>query len=497
MTGGFGPIGDVIRTALRRYPDRRAFVCGSQELSYAEAESLIARVIGLLRDNGVHAGDTVVQVRCNDPLQWLVAAACFVAGFRSTSLPPDAARLRAARPAAVLVGAALTAQLAEARDADPSVRWWCDGDVPGWRDLHAELDRRVEARVPMSAPAESVVRLAYTSRGVKPVELSSGALCAVSTLTLAQLDWPPAPRVLCPEQVSGGFGNMVVPTLVRGGTFIMLERFDVGALLDVVRRERPDVLLLMPPSLRALLSHPDVREADWSSLRLLCYSGAVLRPDEIDRAHDVFGPVLCGIFGQVEVPKTIAMATPSDHLSTDPRRRTSLGLPYPGMSVEIQDGQGRAVARGVAGELCVRGPTLMTGYATTAAVADPFRHGWLRTGDVCRMDEDGYLHYRNRLEDVLTVGAELVCPADLEDLVRSTVGHPAAVVKVGPDAVTVFVAGAPGDAVLRQARDALAGSRVRIAGVTGVDRLPVDAMGRVDRAALRMAPGGGSGGGHE
>lgn len=343
-------IGRLVLDALRAHPDRVAFEHAGTALSYRDAETTVLGLVALLAK--LPPEDTVVQVRPNDPLQWLVNAACYVAGRRSAGIAPGtpdlADRLGRLGPATVL----------------------SDVDVPA-------PGGPVEV-----APADAVVRLGFT-RGtmgqVKGVELTSGALGAVATMLRDTLPWPDRPRVLCPEPVSGGFGNLVAPTLSLGGTFIIPERSDVDGLLAAADEHRPSVLLLMPPTFRALLDHP--RTVDWSGLDLLVYSGTSLTGDEIDRAHARFGPVLCQVFGQVEVPKTIAYSTPADHHGP---HRSSLGRPFPGIEIRVDD----------AGELWVRGPNIARSYAFPPG--SPVRDGWLRTGDRCRV-EDGYLYHEGRL----------------------------------------------------------------------------------------------------
>ncbi len=343
-------IGELVLDALRAHPDRVAFEHAGTALSYRDAETTVLGLVELLAK--LPPEDTVVQVRPNDPSQWLVNAACYVAGRRSAGIVPG------------------TPDLAErlARIGPATVLSEVDVPAPGGP---------VEV-----APADAVVRLGFT-RGtmgqVKGVELTSGALGAVATMLRDTLPWPDRPRVLCPEPVSGGFGNLVAPTLLLGGTFIIPERSDVDGLLDAVVAHRPTVLLLMPPTFRALLDHP--RAVDWSGLELLVYSGTSLTGDEIDRAHARFGSVLCQVFGQVEVPKTIAYSTPADHLGP---HRSSLGRPFPGTEIRVDE----------TGELWVRGPNIAHSYAFPPG--SPVRDGWLRTGDRCRV-EDGYLYHEGRV----------------------------------------------------------------------------------------------------
>jgi acyl-coenzyme A synthetase/AMP-(fatty) acid ligase len=346
------PIGRLVLDALPTHPDRVAFEHAGTALSYRDAETTVLGLVELLAK--LPPEDTVVQVRPNDPLQWLLNAACYVAGRRSAGIPPGtpdlADRLARIGPATVL----------------------------------SEVEVPAPGGPVEVASADTVVRLGFT-RGttgpVKGVELTSGALGAVATMLRDTLPWPDQPRVLCPEQVSGGFGNLVAPTLLLGGTFVIPERSDVDALLDAVVAYRPTVLLVMPPTFRALLDHSRAAGIDWSSLELLVYSGTSLTGDEIDRAHALFGEVLCQVFGQVEVPKTIAYSTPADHLGP---RRSSLGRPFPGTEIRIDQ----------AGELLVRGPNIARAYAFPSG--SPVRDGWLRTGDLCRI-EDGYLYHLGRV----------------------------------------------------------------------------------------------------
>ncbi|GAB3467428.1 AMP-binding protein [Actinophytocola sediminis] len=352
------PVGELVLRALRAHPDRIAFRHGETALSYRDAQELVSGLVELLDQ------DTVVQVRRNDPLQWLVTAACYVAGHRSAGIAP---------------GTLTDAELAErlARIGPAQVLTDTDLAVP------------VPSGHPVAvAPADTVVRLAFTSGTTGPakgVELTSGALGAVATMLRDTLPWPARPRVLCPELVSGGFGNMVVPTLLSGGTFTIPEKSGVDGLLAAARATRPTVLLLMPPGLRAVLDHPGAADVDWSDLGLVVYSGTTLTGEEIDRAHALFGEVLCQVFGQVEVPKTIAWSAPADHLGP---HRSSLGRPFPGIEVRVDAPPGQA------GELCVRGPNTARAYAFPPG--SPVRDGWLRTGDVCRLD-DGHLYHLGRV----------------------------------------------------------------------------------------------------
>ncbi|UMP06887.1 class I adenylate-forming enzyme family protein [Amycolatopsis sp. EV170708-02-1] len=412
------PIGELVLDALRAHPHRVAFVHAGTALSYRDTEERVLGLVELLAK--LPPGDTVVQIRRNDPLQWLVNAACYVAGCRSAAIPP---------------GTLSEAGIAERLDLIGAATVLTDVDIPAPGGPVAV------------ASADTVVRLAFTSGTtgpVKGVELSSGALGAVAIMLRDTLPWPDHPRVLCPEPVSGGFGNMVAPTLSLGGTFIIPERSDVDSVLDAVIEYHPTVLMMMPPVLRAVLNHPRSGGVDWSDVTLVIYSGASLTSDEVDRAHVLFGEVLCQVFGQVEVPKTIAWSSPADHGGD---RRSSLGRPFPGTEIRISGPDGTPLPAGHAGELWVRGPNTASSYAFPPG--SPVHDGWLRTGDVCRFDDDGYLHYVDRVQHVLRVGGAYVCPADIEAEILARTGRPIGVLAAGPETVRFVPGGLPRDVMGR------------------------------------------------
>ncbi|WP_156096207.1 class I adenylate-forming enzyme family protein [Amycolatopsis jejuensis] len=346
-------------------------------------------------------------MRPNDPLQWLVNAGCYVAGRRSAALPPGSEVDPRIGPALVL-----------------------SADVP-----IGEAPDSVAV-----APSDAVVRLAFTSGMTGPakgVELTSGALGAVALALRDTLPWPERPQVLCAESVSGGFGNMVLPTFLLGGSFALPDEPGVDSFLDAVVAGRPTVLMMMPPILRAVLNHPRADSVDWSSVELVVYSGASLESSEVDRAHAVFGEVLCQVFGQVEVPKTIAYSTPADHRG---ERRSALGRPFPGTEIRLCGPSGTEVPAGQAGELWVRGPTIARSYAFPAG--SPVHDGWLRTGDVCRMDSAGYLYYVDRVQYAIPLGDSYLCPSDLEERVFSLTGQVVSAATTEDSSVR-FVPGAP------------------------------------------------------
>jgi len=395
------PIGELLVRALAREPEAVAFIAGERHIRYADCAQAISQAVDRLDGLGLRSGDTVAQLAGNRPEPWFVTAACYLMGLRSVAIPADvgtAAELASfldfveARVLVLDGPVGLEARQAVAHgfshDAGGSLPWfWSAAPATG--------------RLRNRAGPEDIVRLAFTRGSTGPrkgVLLSARALSATALVNLADGEWPAQPKVLCPEPLSGGFGNFVVPTLLRGGTLVLQDGFAAGRFVEALARHRPTVALLFPDSLRRLLPAPHARGVDGCSLQLLVYSGGSLTDEEIGRAHRLFGPVLCQVHGQTECPKAFSLLRRSDHASERAETRRSLGVPCTGMAAAILREDMSECAPGEAGELCVRGPALASGYwRQPGLTAHAFRGGWWHSGDRCRFDERGYLHFVERL----------------------------------------------------------------------------------------------------
>jgi fatty-acyl-CoA synthase len=219
-----------------------------------------------------------------------------------------------------------------------------------------------------------------------------------------------------------------------------------------------------------------------------------MSPSRVQEAIALFGPVLNQAYGQTEAPSCITLLRKADHLS-DPHRLLSCGLPYAGLTLALLDETGEPVPPGAVGEVCVRGPHVMSGYwKQPGETTEAFKHGWLHTGDLASADKDGYVYLIDRKKDVIISGGFNVYPKAVEDTLMS---HPAvaiaAVVGV-PDpkwgeAVKAFVVLRPG----ATADAAALLSHVRVVkgavntpkSLEFVEGLPLTPLGKPDKKALR------------
>ncbi len=270
---------------------------------------------------------------------------------------------------------------------------------------------------------------------------------------------------------------------------VLLRWFDADAFLSLIAEHRLQQTAVVPSMLQALLAKP-LEDYDLASLRYMSCGASPLAPD-VERAFVSRVPSVSirQGYGLTETAALVA-STPAGR-----ERPGSVGLPVPGCTVEIQDPDGAALAAGEVGEVCVRSPGLMQGYWRAPEVtAEAIRDGWLHTGDVGRLDDDGYLYIVDRIKDLIIRGGFNVYPRDVED---ALVEHPdvqmAGVVGV-PSArhgeeVVAFVSLA-GDSALT-AEALIDWSRERIGGykyprqIHLVDAIPLTPVGKVDRKALR------------
>jgi fatty-acyl-CoA synthase len=493
-----GPmVGEMIVTALHRYPGRVAFVSGGRTVTYTELAHAIGRAQAWLDRLDLPEGAAVIQFSRNCVEQFVLMAACYLGGYRSVTLqsglhPVDVQARQVARclPGIVVADVAHADRvraIAARLDHAPRLVWVDAGDPGGYAwETGADGPWPEHRAVP-----ETVVRIGFTSGTTtgepKGVLLSSRALGALTLANLADGDWPADPCVLCTEAIAGGFGNMIMPTLVRGGRFIVAEG-GAEAWFDAVERWRPNAAFLMPWSVRQVVDHPRAAGADLSGLKLIGYSGAVLPDAVMDRALALFGPVLSQIYGQTEFPKALAVLTQADHRDGDRQRLRSLGQAYSGTSLALFDDAGDPVAPGAVGELCARGPAVFSGY-----LADPdrtgaaWRDGWYRTGDLCRCDGHGYLHFVDRRDDRIAVPAGWLLPGAIERDLRAVPAVRDAAVLGAAGAVAVLLAGGDGDQAVASAAVATLRRHgyhgpVRIAWVPAV---PWSIIGRLDRRAVR------------
>jgi acyl-CoA synthetase (AMP-forming)/AMP-acid ligase II len=199
-------------------------------------------------------------------------------------------------------------------------------------------------------------------------------------------------------------------------------------MLGAIPKYRVTEIFLPPTVIYRLLDIPDLqKKVDFSSLRYFLYGAAPMSVEKLKQAIEVFGPVMAGGYGQTEAPGAISTMPPNEHLRggkvASDARLSSVGRPNPLVKVEIMSDDNQILERGQSGEICVRGDLVMKGYyKDPVKTAEAIIDGWLHTGDVGHIDEEGFLHITDRKKDMIISGGFNVYPSQVEQVIWA---HPA------------------------------------------------------------------------
>jgi fatty-acyl-CoA synthase len=210
----------------------------------------------------------------------------------------------------------------------------------------------------------------------------------------------------------GGTICGLVTTLSFGGTYTVIERFAPQVVMRILKETRPALVALVPTMLIDVLALPGVSAADFACVRTVISGATAVDPGLIDDVERRLGVTIMVAYGQSEAT-AMTSSSPDDTAFV---RTQTLGRCLPGRDYMVCDNTGQIVATGEVGELCVRGPLTMSGYLRADGSLDPARDelGWLHTGDLVSMDDDGVLSFRGRIREVIIRGGLNIYPAEVE-----------------------------------------------------------------------------------
>jgi long-chain acyl-CoA synthetase len=279
---------------------------------------------------------------------------------------------------------------------------------------------------PLAREGDDLAWLFYTSGTTgrpKGVMLSHGNLVAMSMCYLADVD-PATPKdaSLYAAPISHGAGLYNFPHVRMGGRHVVPESggFDPDEVLNLARNLENVVMFGAPTMVRRLVDAAKRRGESGEGIRTIIYGGGPMYLADIREAIAVMGQRFVQIYGQGESPMTITALSREWHLKSDhPRyleRLASVGTAQSVMAVRITGKDGEVLAAGETGEVEAKGTAVMLGYWNNPkANAETLKDGWLRTGDVGRLDEDGFLTLSDRSKDVIISGGTNIYPREVEE----------------------------------------------------------------------------------
>ena len=220
-------------------------------------------------------------------------------------------------------------------------------------------------------------------------------------------------------------GCFVMPYWLRGGTAAILPGFSPASYVEAIERWRPDALNLVPTMLQMLFQTPGIESADLSSVETIVYGASPMPRPVLEQALDRWGPVFVQYYGQTEAPLAICALDKDEHVGAAPGAAALL-RPAERRMRDQAGRRGRATRPGEPARSSLRAPFAMKGYTDPELTAAAFLPGgWLRTRDVGRFDEEGYLTLVDRTSDMIVTGGYNVYPREVEDaLARPSRGRP-------------------------------------------------------------------------
>ena len=224
-------------------------------------------------------------------------------------------------------------------------------------------------------------------------------------------------------------GAFFLPAIERGAHSVIMPAFDPEQFLRLAEQSRASLTFLVPTMLAMIMEAPGTADADLG-FRRIAYGASPISPGVLERAEARFGRIFAQTYGQAESPMVITCLKPEDH-----DRSGSCGRPFTLAEVAVVDQEDRFLPPNEPGEIVTRGPQTMAGYwSRPEATAEAFRNGWLHTGDVGTMDEDGFFYILDRKNDMLISGGFNVYPREVEEILMACDGvHEAAVVGLPDD----------------------------------------------------------------
>lgn len=500
----------LIVDGLNRYNDEPCLHLGDTIASYKDVRESTSQYIQALQSKGLGIGSRVAIISGNRPEVLFNMSAMQISGCCGTALHPlgslddHAYVLNDAEIEVLVYDASLFEDRArELKEKVPSLKHLLSFGPTEVGEDYCALASQFEPQ-PLVGPdvsgdeIGSIIYTGGTTGKPKGVLQTYRAAAYMTMMQIAEWEWPDEIRMLIATPLSHAGAAFFVPTLQKGGCFYVAQGFTPDLIFDMIEEHKITATMLVPIMLYILLDSPRAATADMSSLESLFYGASPMSPTRLREGIEKWGHIFFQFYGQSEAPMTLVCMKKAEHDLNKPERLSACGRPSPWTHLALLDENNLPVAKGEAGEICVRGPIVMKAYHNLPEqTAETMAGGWLHTGDVGRFDEDGFLYIVDRTKDMIVSGGFNVFPREVEDVISAhsavsqvaVIGVPSeqwgeevkAVIILRPEFSASDELSAEITAAVKEAKGSVQAPK----SIDYVEAIPLTAVGKPDKKVLR------------
>jgi O-succinylbenzoate-CoA ligase len=432
-------LGDLILRNAKKFPEKEAIIFEDQRMTYKVFNEKANKLANALISSGLKSGDRVAIMNHNSLLYALSFFGIWKAGgiavplnnlFKARELE---FLLNDSSPIIFIFGGNYIDIVNSMRSKLKSIRKYIcfDKETEDITSFDKFIDLHSSEEPSVSLSEESCASIIYTSgtTGIpKGVMLSHRNHLADARNTVIELSLRPNDKCLntLPFYHTGGVCIMLRHIYV-GNTQVLMRSFDPIKVLEILEKEGITIVFLVPTMIIAILQVPEIEKYNLTNLRMVLYGAASMPVELLKRAMKIFNCEFLQIYGQTEAGPCMTVLRPEDHHVEGPpeqiKKLASAGRSIINFEVKVVDESGKEVKPGEVGEIIGRGENVMMGYWNRPdETAQTLKDGWLYTGDLATVDEDGFIYIVDRKKDMIISGGENIYPREIEELLYT---HPA------------------------------------------------------------------------
>jgi acyl-CoA synthetase (AMP-forming)/AMP-acid ligase II len=506
-------VGELYDRCVQQFGDNIAITHGSDSFTYSDLGAKGNSIARSLQDAGVEKGETIAFLMANCPEYIFCEYALAKIGAIRVplavllNLADHVDMMNQAECTTLIYHHSLSDRVEKMiPDLQTTTRFICVGGTEGLVDGHIPLSELMNAEGdapdPVAIDPEDLAGIYFTGGTTgrpKGVMLSHRSWIYTYLIEMLEYEFAWGEVFLFTTPLTHAGGCLILPVLLRKGRCVIMDHFEPELFMQAVLKDNVSATFLVPTMIYMLLDHPARDQYEFGSLKNVIYGASAIAPERLRQALDVFGPIFTQLFGQTEAPMTMTVLSRREHVAGTPERQmrvlSSAGRPTFHAEIRLLDDNGQQVGAGETGEIVVRCANMMSGYLNNPeATAQTIRDGWLYTGDIATMDEEGFLYIVDRKKDMIVSGGFNVYPREIEDVLHEHAAVKGVAVVGVPDerwgeAVCAVVelhdnAEATSDALINFVKERK-GSLVAPKQVDFWDSIPLTNLGKIDKKAIR------------